>query len=282
MSFEGLGALVEEVRRAREGIDQGDAKTHKRIDGIEHSINDLFRRVSRPGHETADDSTFERKSAIELCHIRRNLTVPKNDGSTASYAPAPAEIDEALIVRKALRNLFRHGDPMRLDPTERKSLTSFSFGINAFILAPEMSDTVLSCLVDPTDIAGVMNNVNISAPSIKFLIDNARMIDSAWACEASCFANNPQPDLQEGLGELEIKAETLRHIVCAGSDLIQDANFNIEQWVLQKVSQGFRNTLNNAIMVGDGLGKPMGILNPHAGIPICDVSPVTPPGMFTL
>jgi hypothetical protein len=26
-----------------------------------------------------------------------------------------------------------------------------------------------------------------------------------WACEASCFANNPGPDLQEGLGTLEIK-----------------------------------------------------------------------------
>jgi hypothetical protein len=33
------------------------------------------------------------------------------------------------------------------------------------------------------------------------------MIDAAWACEASCFANNPQDDLKEGLGELEIKAE---------------------------------------------------------------------------
>jgi hypothetical protein len=54
------------------------------------------------------------------------------------------------------------------------------------------------------------------------------MADAAWACEASCFANNPMPDLSEGLGELEVKTESLRYIVCAGTDLIQDAAFNIE------------------------------------------------------
>src|SRR6516165_5011984 len=152
----------------------------------------------------------------------------------------------------ALRNLFRHGDMSRLEVTEKKSLTSFSFGSSGFIMPPEMSSTVLSCLVDPTDVTGLMNNVTISAPSIKFLIDNARMQDSAWACETACFANNPQADLTEGLGDLEIKAETLRHVVCAGSDLLQDSSFNIEQWVLRKVAQGFRNTIDNAIVAGDG------------------------------
>jgi HK97 family phage major capsid protein len=64
-----------------------------------------------------------------------------------------------------------------------------------------------------------------------------------------------QADLQEGFGEPEIKAETLRHVVCAGNDLIQGASFNIERWVLQKVSQGFCNTINNATMVGDGMAS---------------------------
>jgi hypothetical protein len=61
----------------------------------------------------------------------------------------------------------------------------------------------------------------------------------------------------------------LRHVVCAvyaGNDPIQDASFNLEQWVLQKVNQGFRNTINNATMVGDGIDKPLGILNPNSGI----------------
>jgi HK97 family phage major capsid protein len=104
---------------------------------------------------------------------------------------------------------------------------------------------------------------------------------SAWGCESSCFANNPGPDLSEGLGELEIKTEPLRHVVCASNDLVSDAAFNIEAWVLQKVSQGFRNAINNAIIAGDGVGKPLGILSPTGGIPILDTAPSTPPNHFT-
>jgi hypothetical protein len=70
-----------------------------------------------------------------------------------------------LLHRKALRNLIRYGDLARLDQLERKSLTSFSFGANSFILAPEMSSTVLSCLFDDTDLAGLVDNQTISAAS---------------------------------------------------------------------------------------------------------------------
>src|SRR5262249_51202869 len=158
----------------------------------------------------------------------------------------------------AMKALFRHGNMDRLDHLEKKSLTAFSFGTNAFILAPEMSGVVLSCLVDPTDFTGYVNNIRISAGSIKFLIDNVRMQNAGWACESNCWANNPQPDLQEGLGELEIKVESIRHIICAGSNLLQDSAFNIEGWILQKAAQGFRNTINAALLIGDGVGKPLG------------------------
>jgi hypothetical protein len=60
----------------------------------------------------------------------------------------------------------------------------------------------------------------------------------------------------------------------------------IEQWIFNKASQGFRNTINAAILSGDGIGEPLGILHPSAGIPICETSlrkvrPATPLGQFT-
>jgi HK97 family phage major capsid protein len=130
-------------------------------------------------------------------------------------------------------------------------------------------------------LTGLVNNITISAPSIKYPIDNLRTIPAGWACEASCFSNNPQPDLAAGLGEIEIKTESLRYTACAGRDLIEDASFNLEQWLLQKVANGFRWTINDALIVGDGLGKPMGLLLPNSGIPVCETSPITQPGQLT-
>jgi len=63
--------------------------------------------------------------------------------------------------------------------------------------------------------------------------------------------------------------------------LLQDASFNVEQWVLTKVSDAFRRSISNAIMHGSGIGMPIGILNPNASVPICDTSDNTPPGQFT-
>ena len=71
-----------------------------------------------------------------------------------------------------------------------------------------------------------MGQARTSGGSLKFLIDNQRMVLAGWACDASCFSNNPQPDLQDCLGELQIKVEPLRFIVCTSSDLLQDAAFN--------------------------------------------------------
>src|SRR5262249_49024597 len=45
--------------------------------------------------------------------------------------------------------------------------------------------------------------------------------------------------------------------------------------------QGFRNTINAALLIGDGIDKPLGILNPASGIPICDTASATAPGAFT-
>jgi HK97 family phage major capsid protein len=262
-------------------VDTRDARYIKRFEQVETSLNDLYKKLQRPGRGNDPTDDDEHKCARDLCVLKHELDRPKNDGTTPDFIPSHDEVSTAISAHRAMRKLLRHGNLERLDQLERKSLTSFSFGSNQFILAPQMSDRILSCLCDPTDVAGLMGQESCSGGSLKFLIDNQRMADAAWACEAGCFANNPQPDLQDGLGELEVKCETLRFVVCAGSDLLQDASFNIESWILTKASQGFRNTINRAVMVGSGIGMPIGILNPNAGIPVCDVAEATAEGQFT-
>ena len=245
------------------------------------SLDGVLVKLNRPGAEGANDNIDERKEASDFCILRRNITVPKSDGSNIVYLPTPAELEEARTACRGLRNLWRLSDPNRLDQLERKSLSAFSFGTNEFLLPPTLATQVLSCLTDPSDITSLTNTVNISSSSIRFLIDNQRISVASWACESSCFANNPQPDLQAGLGEMEIKPESLRFIVCANNDLLADSAFNIESWILRKVSDAVRVTMNNVVVAGDGVGKPMGFLSPAAGIPILDTSPSTPAGQIT-
>lgn len=179
-----------------------------------------------------------------------------------------------------MQQLFRTGSIDRVDAEFKKSLSAFSFGSAGLMLPPQQSNRVLRCLVDPTDFASLADQITISGPSIEFLIDNVEMTEAAWSCEASCFANNAQPDFSD-LGRLNIKPETIRFVACVTGDLLADAAMNIENWIMQKVSRGFRNTINASIILGDGVGKPLGVMHPTAGVPICEVSPATAPGQFS-
>jgi HK97 family phage major capsid protein len=251
---------------------------------LENTINEMVKKMNRPQGGDATSEEVEIKAARGLLELKHGMQHPKRDPDFP-FAPKDSDIDEARLAVKTLRRVMHmanlDNDMARLSDAERKALSTFNFGSNGFILAPEMASTVLSCLEDITDIPGLMQNMTISGPSVKFLVDNVRLDTAAWACEADCFANNPKANLNDGLGELEIKPETLRYIVCSTRDILEDASINIEQWMLGKVNFAFRNTLSTAIMTGDGNGKPMGILNPRSGIPVCLTGDNTAAGTFT-
>ncbi|MCP3462534.1 phage major capsid protein [Bradyrhizobium sp. CCGUVB23] len=270
------------LRELQEAFDRGDAATQARLAALESSIDNLFVRAGRPGHAADNDNIDQRKSAIEYCLLRRELLTPKIEGDVVvDYVPSHDEINQATLARKAIRNLFRRRDPNLLDAQERKSLSSFAFGAsNSFILPPELSGRVLSCLVTQTDVTALVGSQAISGPSLKLPLDNVVLDVAGFACEASCWANNPNPDFS-GLGEIEIKPESLRYVVCAPSDLLADSSFNIEAWVLGKVATAFRDRLSASIMTGTGIGMPQGILHPNSGIPVCETSENTPAGTFT-
>jgi len=75
-------------------------------------------------------------------------------------------------------------------------------------------------------------------------------------------SNNAQPDLNEGLGRLEIKPETVRFVVCSTRDLIEDASLDVENWLFQKISEGMNALINEALIIGDWRGSASGPFEP--------------------
>jgi HK97 family phage major capsid protein len=274
---------VTDVEAKLTRIVEDEAKTATRLQGLEDAMNQIMKRLGRPGSDPEDvDKAKLRKQAVGLLEYKHYDKFNKQQHVFEQpFKPTDEQIAEAEVAVKGMRALMHTTNIDSLPSEYRKALSAFTFGSQGFILAPELSNEILSCLIDINDIAGLMRNITISGPSIKFMVDNEVWDVAAWACESSCFANNPTQQIGSGLGELEIKPESLRYIVCATRDLLDDASVNIEQWMIQKVNRAFRHQIANAILTGDGFGKPMGILNPNSGIPVCETAPGTPPGMFT-
>ena len=73
----------------------------------------------------------------------------------------------------------------------------------------------------------------------------------------------------------------MRFVVCSTRDLIEDASLDVENWLFGKISEGMNALINEALIIGDGVGRPLGLLNPAGGIPVCEVSASTPPGQYS-
>jgi HK97 family phage major capsid protein len=207
-----------------------------------------------------------------MCVHRHDLQVPKRDSHLPEYVPTLHDI-EAMMTTKAFCSLLRHGDIERLPGEERKSLSSFNVSDSGWILPSQMVDGVLSCLVDQTNVASLME-ATISASSIVFSVDNVDFSDSVgWACEVDFAVNRPAPGLGS-LEQLEIKCEVMGARVCAGSATLADARFNVEAWAINKATRGhgedhrrdhLRQRRRNA----------GGILNPPSGVRHCETAAST-------
>ena len=276
-----LNSILNEVRSATARVDERDNATRARLAALEGGLNDVMKRLGRPTGGNGFGDTDEHTQAIGLLEQRHYNRQTKHDGSLVEPSFSSAEINEAKTAIRGLHQLLHATSIDQLGFAERKALSAFSFGSSGFLLAPEMSNQILSCLEDVSDITALMRNVSISGPSIKFIVDNEAWNVAAWACEASCFANNPTKNIGDGLGELELKPESLRYIVCATKELLEDSGVAIEPWLFDKASRSFRVQISAAVINGDGFGKPMGILNPAAGIPIVETAAATPAGVFS-
>src|SRR5262245_49977482 len=183
-----LANVLHEVKSATTRIDERDSATRSRLNSLENSINDLMKRAGRPSGGNGRD-TDERAQAIEMLEQKFFATQTKRDVSLPAPSFSEEQIAESKLAIRGIRLLMHSTSIDQVPLDQRKALSACSFGAQCFILAPEMSSQILSCLIAVGDITGLMQNIDISGSSVKFLVDNELWDVAAWACDSSCFAN---------------------------------------------------------------------------------------------
>jgi HK97 family phage major capsid protein len=295
-----VGELLREIKTAQEDIMRADQERTRKLETkadkgeldriaadmarkaaqLQTAVENLSRKVGRPGGSGDFGPDADQAAARGLLEMKHLLRIPKADPEHP-FTPSHDDLAEAELACKAMRNLLKVTSLDALSLLERKALSSFALGSSGYLLPPEWSSQILSCLEDQSDITGLLTNIAISGSSLKMFSDGTDLDHAMWACDVDCWSAQRIQDITKGLAEIEIRPEHLRYIVCASRDIIEDASVDMERWLFEKVSRAFRNTVSSAVVAGDGLGKPQGILHPGSGIPICDTGVNTPAGQFT-
>lgn len=87
-------------------------------------------------------------------------------------------------------------------------------------------------------------------------------VQAAWTGEGGTIAGS-----KPSLGQVEIKANKVAALVPVTSELVEDSAA-LSRWLMSKVPDMFTSVINEAIINGNGVQKPMGMLNAAAKVTV--------------
>jgi len=203
----------------------------------------------------ADCVTEEKLSKLNREMDR--LQAIANGVHTAAGRPnLSAKQDQSMISLEQKRHFFdgfiRKGHDLRLD---QKALSTTLDADGGYAVPVELDQQIEKRLRDLSPIRAQANVVAIGTSKYKKLV-NVGGITSGWIAETGTRVETATPTLQEitpPLGEIYANP-------AATQTMLDDANFNVENWLSEELAEEFSYQENNAFVNGSGINRPQGFL----------------------
>ncbi len=224
------------------------------------------------GHDTpADFRGVDLKGAMmgfvtELKGFREDIQKKLNaqeermnmlDRKTAyrGRAPLSTVAETEAPHQKAFNAYLRSGDDdgLRGLAIEEKGLSVASDG--GFLAAPQVAETVQNVLRSGASLRKLANVVAVVSSSYEVLVDKTDL-GAGWADESDAMET-----ASGGVERISIPVHELSAMPKASQRLLDDAAFDVEGWLAERIADKFARSEAAAFINGDGLSKPRGILS---------------------
>lgn len=183
------------------------------------------------------------------------------DRKTMTYArPAlSTAVEQDLSHKKALSAYLRTGDDdaLRGLSLEGKAMSTAVSADGGFLVNPQMAETIQSMLSSTASLRALANVVQVDATTYDVIVDNTD-VGSGWQTELSAVAETASPNINR----ISIKLNDLSAMPKASQRLLDDAAFDVESWLSQKIANRFIRAEAAAFINGTGVDQPKGILLP--------------------
>ena len=179
------------------------------------------------------------------------------DRKTAIRGRAPLSTSAEVEVphQKAFDAYLRNGDDAALRglAIEEKGLTVASDG--GFLAAPQVAETVQTVLTGAASLRRLANVVTVESATYEVLVDKADT-GAGWATELAA------PETQApGVERIVIPVHELSALPKASQRLLDDAAFDVESWLAERIADKFARAEAAAFINGNGQDKPRGLLS---------------------
>ncbi|MCQ0971887.1 phage major capsid protein [Paracoccus sp. TK19116] len=198
--------------------------------------------------------TFREEIENRLQTQEKRMTMLDRKTAFRGRAPLSTEAEIEVPHQKAFNAYLRSGadDGLRGLSIEEKGLTVAGDG--GFLAAPQVADTVQSVLSASASLRKLANVVTVESATYEVLVDKGDT-GAGWATETASAETAPG-----GIDRITIPLHELSAMPKASQRLLDDAAFDVEGWLAERIGEKFARAESAAFINGDGIDKPKGIL----------------------
>ncbi|WP_374764273.1 phage major capsid protein [Yunchengibacter salinarum] len=198
--------------------------------------------------ETATEGLDSLKSRLDTLETRldRPDAAPERPAGTGTAAEHKAAFLEGFLAK---------GDDSRIRALEHKALSTSTGGDGGYAVPEEIDHAIEKQLVDLSPLRRHVTVRTVTSGDYKRLV-NTGGAGSGWVGEADGRSQTATPNLEE----VAITPGELYANAAATQRALDDMQFDAEGWLLEEVTEEFAVQENAAIINGDGINKPRGIL----------------------
>jgi HK97 family phage major capsid protein len=159
--------------------------------------------------------------------------------------------------QKAFAAYLRSGDDdgLRGLVLDGKALSTAVNADGGFLVAPEMADRIRSVQKSTASLRAIASVVNVEAISFDVIVDRTD-VGTGWATETAAATETATPVIER----ISIRLHELTAMPKASQRLLDDAAFDVEGWLAEKIANRFVRAEAAAFVNGDGVDKPKGFL----------------------
>ena len=237
---ESISKAAEDASKAMQEVQAAQAT----IKSIEDTAKYLETCIARMGDGSGDsESEIEEKAHQETCRYLRTGQEISEDVSSA-------------IVQSMTQKMY-HG---LTDPEKEHEIKTLTAGINTdvgYFIRPERSAKMIQRIFESSPMRRFSDVVTTATDALEFIIDDDEAASGGWVGEVSTRGDTGTPSI----GKLTIPVHEQFAQPLASQKMLDDAGFNLEAWLSNKVSDKMTRVENTAFVIGDGSQRPKGFLS---------------------
>jgi HK97 family phage major capsid protein len=158
-------------------------------------------------------------------------------------------------VREAKSALFKKMRGMQLSDTEQKALSTITNPDGGYLTTSDTTGRIIQRIHDNSPVRRFANVKNTGKETVTGLIDNGRNSYS-WGFQG----NTPSTTSTKQFGQYEIKVKKLYAKPTATTEMLEDADYDIEAMIVNDAAQGFAEGEAYGFLLGNGVLQPRGMM----------------------